>query len=125
MYVNEIEKVAKDKLNVVCFDFDGVIHSYKSGWKGVDVIPDPPVDGIKDEIAKIRQAGYKVIVCSARCAEQKGINAIKKWLDQYGIVVDGVQTAKPAAICYIDDNAVEFKPGMANKLLKIIKERDR
>ena len=34
----------------VVFDFDGVIHSYKSGWRGPENIPDPVVPGIADAI---------------------------------------------------------------------------
>lgn len=32
----------------VVFDFDGVIHSYISGWKESTTIPDPPVPGIAE-----------------------------------------------------------------------------
>ena len=34
-------------MKTVVFDFDGVVHSYTSGWQGEDTIPDPPVPGIK------------------------------------------------------------------------------
>ena len=48
----------------VVFDFDGVIHSYTSGWKGTTEIPDPPVPGIREAIEHIRLAGYRVVVVS-------------------------------------------------------------
>ena len=38
----------------VVFDFDGVIHSYKSGWRGASIIPDPPVPGI-DKVSEDAQ----------------------------------------------------------------------
>ena len=40
---------------IVVMDFDGVIHSYKSGWKGVTEIPDPPVEGVKEFIEELRK----------------------------------------------------------------------
>ena len=52
----------------VVFDFDGVIHSYSSGWKGARNIPDPPVPGIEDALREVHNAGYEVVIVSTRCA---------------------------------------------------------
>ena len=92
----------------VIFDFDGVIHSYISGWQGVDNIPDPPVSGIKEEIQKIRDAGYRVVVVSTRCFQDGGIAAIKNYLMDHSIEVDDVTWEKPPAIVSIDDRAICF-----------------
>lgn len=93
----------------VVFDFDGVVHSYKSGWKGETVIPDPVVPGIADEIARFRRFGYRVVVVSTRCATEEGLAAVKKYLRENQIEVDAVQKEKPPALCYIDDRALCFR----------------
>ena len=103
----------------IVFDFDGVIHSYSSGWKGVDVIPDPPVPGIKEAIDEIRAAGYEVIIVSTRCATQEGAEAIGKYLSKYNICPDDIRKEKPPAIVYIDDRAICFD-GHAEALLNQI-----
>lgn len=100
----------------VVFDFDGVIHSYISGWKGENVIPDPPVPGITEAIRSIREAGYEVIVVSTRCKSGAGMGAILRYLEKNGIEVDSVMAEKPPAICYIDDRAICFD-GHAESLL--------
>lgn len=103
----------------VVFDFDGVIHSYVSGWKGVKEIPDPPVPGIKQAIADIRKAGYEVKVVSTRCADHEGLTAVRQYLLDEGIEVDEVCAEKPPAIVYIDDRAICFD-GKPYKLLSKI-----
>lgn len=105
----------------VVFDFDGVIHSYTSGWQGVDNIPDPPVPGIRDAICDLRDAGYRVVVVSTRCSDPNGELAIKLWMMQNGIFVDSVQAEKPPAICYVDDRAICFD-GHPETLLQKIQE---
>lgn len=99
----------------VVFDFDGVIHSYTSGWMGTEWIPDAPVIGIKEVIETLRSNGYEVVVVSTRCSTESGKMAVIQWLDREGIVVDAVKKEKPPALVYIDDRAICFD-GDASKL---------
>jgi phosphoglycolate phosphatase-like HAD superfamily hydrolase len=107
-------------VKTICFDFDGVIHSYVSGWKGADVIPDPPVEGISEVIQELREQGYQVVINSARCGQENGVAAILKYLDENNIRVDKVCLHKPPALMYVDDRAIHFN-GNPKDLLKAIK----
>lgn len=105
----------------VVFDFDGVIHSYTSGWQGETCIPDPPVAGIQEAIHSIHEAGYEVVIVSTRCSTLRGRMAIESWLDMYQMTqdVDRVCKEKPPAIVYIDDRAICFDGHPENLLSKI------
>ena len=92
----------------ICLDFDGVIHSYRSGWCGAEVIPDPPIHGTQDAIARLRKH-YRVVIHSARCASDQGQEAVQAWLQRYNIEVDEVCRFKPPAAIYVDDRAVPFR----------------
>ena len=95
-------------MKTVVFDFDGVVHSYTSGWKGPEIVLDPPVPGIREAIEEIRKNGYQVAIVSTRCTNIYGRRAIVEWLKKYGIKVDAVLLEKPPAICYIDERAICF-----------------
>lgn len=103
------------KKETVVFDFDGVIHSYKSPWQGADVIPDAPVFGIREAIADIRKL-YNVVVVSSRCIVPEGMKAVKDYLAKNRIEVDAVMAEKPPAVVYVDDRAICFD-GESSKLL--------
>ena len=92
----------------IIIDFDGVLHSYASGWKGADVIPDPPTDGAREAVARLRQA-YRVVVVSSRCHQSGGIEAVRAWLAAHGIEVDDVTSEKPPHIVVVDDRALRFE----------------
>lgn len=93
--------------STICLDFDGVIHSYQSGWMGEDIIPDPPIHRVDLAIKRLRK-DYRVVVYSSRCRTAEGREAITNWLAKHHIEVDEVCQNKPAAHVYVDDRAVRF-----------------
>ena len=104
---------------IISFDFDGVIHSYTSGWKGDNVVLDTPVPGIKEAIAEIRASGYSVFIHSCRCNTPLGRFAVIAWLRDNEIEVDAVVTHKPLAVVHIDDRCICFDGKPADLLNKI------
>lgn len=93
----------------VVFDFDGVIHSYTSGWKGAENITDSLVPGIKEALIDLSK-DYEIIVVSTRCKTREGRAAIEKYFESNGLlgVVSRVLSEKPPAIVYVDDRAICF-----------------
>jgi hypothetical protein len=94
-------------IKTVCLDFDGVIHSYRSGWKGEASIPDPPIHGVREAIEHLRQR-YRVVIHSARSKSEEGRAAMERWLAKHNIEVDEVCAHKPPAFVYVDDRAIPF-----------------
>lgn len=78
-----IEKSWKEnnELKDLCIDFDGVIHSYKSGWKGITVIPDDPVSGAIEWLVNLPSNGYQPCIYSSRSKTWLGRKAMKKWFE--------------------------------------------
>lgn len=98
---------------ILCLDFDGVIHSYESGWKGADVIPDGPVFGaIAFMVAALEH--FDVVILSSRSHMPGGIEAMQKWLEKHsGPMWPKLQdvrfvVTKPSATVTIDDRAITF-----------------
>jgi hypothetical protein len=104
---------------ILCLDFDGVLHSYSSGWQGPDVIPDPPVPGA---IAFLREAvqHFTVAIYSSRSNQPGGKDAMRAWLALWAerdsppgadlTFVDGIKwpQEKPGAFVTLDDRALTF-----------------
>lgn len=64
---------------ILCLDFDGVLHSYTSGWKGARNIPDPPVPGAIVFLLDAMEH-FDVCVLSSRSHQWGGRRAMKRWL---------------------------------------------
>jgi hypothetical protein len=96
------------RVRTVCLDFDGVLHPYRSGWKGETVIPDPPIHGTREAVVRLKQQ-YRVVVHSSRCRTPEGRAAVEAWLRQHDIPIDEVCEHKPPALVYVDDRALPFR----------------
>jgi len=106
----------------LCIDFDGVLHSYTSGWKGADVVPDPPVDGAMRFLWDAAEH-FTLAIFSSRSHQSGGKAAMKEWLTEHfrsfwtadrthaDDILAEIQwpNEKPAAFLSIDDRALCFE----------------
>ena len=104
---------------ILLVDFDGVIHSYESGWISAREIPDPPVPGALEWLEQCCQY-FDVQIYSSRSIAPGGIEAMAAWFQQHigdktqelgrPLVIDlQFPTAKPPAFLTIDDRAIQFE----------------
>ncbi len=93
-------------------DFDGVIHSYASGWQGPTAIADPPVPGAIDWLTAASER-FDLAIHSVRSAQPGAVDAMRAWLREHGLperVLERLRfpVAKPPAELYLDDRAYRF-----------------
>lgn len=113
---------------ILCVDFDGVVHSYTSGWQGATVIPDPPVTGALRWLWKATE-WWNVQIYSSRSKDPVAREAMQAWMivhsrEEFGLDhpmsdMDGERDPgfqypitfayeKPSAFLTIDDRAICF-----------------
>lgn len=108
------------KAKILVVDFDGVIHSYCSGWQGVDSVNDPPVDGALLFLCNAVKH-FRVMIYGSRSKCRKGREAMRRYLqvnliaefgDNVGMMIFSkleFPSQKPPAFLLIDDRAVCFQ----------------
>lgn len=111
---------------IVCCDFDGVIHSYETGWVGdACIIPDPPVpralawlehmyDVRRDHMESDGRNELQVCIYSSRSKSPGAVAAMQAWFLGWELREDVLEwlqfpTQKPAASMTIDDRAFCFE----------------
>ena len=106
----------ENKKPILCLDFDGVCHSYTSGWKGADVIPDLPVPDLIHFIVEANQY-FDIQIFSSRSNLPGGLQAMKDWFEYHfphSTEILSFPTSKPAAFIGIDDRVLTFNGTFPN-----------
>lgn len=108
---------------ILCLDFDGVLHSYTSGWKGAGVASDPPVDGAAQFLYEATKH-FTVAIYSSRSKSLTGRWCMQRYVREHLDTSltwspdhdhDWVSEAikwpwfKPSAFLTLDDRAVTFE----------------
>lgn len=113
-----------DRKPILCLDFDGVLHSYTSGWKGAAVIPDPPVPGAISFLLYAAEQ-FEVAILSSRSHQWGGRRAMKRWLRRWIIfdLHDTIFKNKPSWVQVILSDEDVFGHGSMDRLDQAVAKR--
>jgi len=105
---------------VLCLDFDGVCHSYTSGWQGAEMVSDPPVKELFEFLLKA-QAEFEVHIFSSRSHQAGGIEAMQTWFQKHeaewwGLDLEANEDGNPILPIYKD---LQFPAGKPPAFLTI------
>lgn len=114
--------------HAVCFDFDGVIHKYKDGWKDGSIYDEYNKE-IINLMCFLQKAGVPIFICSTREPTQiiSWWNKQGFWCEALSISNDktfwnnlkfiGVTNRKLPAQLYIDDRAYKYDGQTMKKII--------
>lgn len=111
-------------MDIIAFDFDGVIHKYRKGWHDGTIYDDFDVHCLQC-IQKLMDKGYAVLIMSTRDPEQivscmfpfevQVVPEDIKFWNENNVV--GVTDRKLPAKVYVDDRAYKFEPMGVDQLV--------
>lgn len=100
----------------VCIDIDGTLCEIKQAHQTYADVQ--PLAGAVEQLKAMRDAGYYIILATARhmktCDSNVGMviarqgKMLLQWLDEHEIEYDEIWFGKPNADLYIDDRALRF-----------------
>ncbi len=120
----EVQDSVPSTKPILCLDFDGVCHSYTSGWRGATVIADPPVEGLFEFLERVIE-DFEVVIYSTRSETEEGRSVMRLWLQftyqEWCRKMDkdpkewrdltnmiGFPSTKPPAFVSLDDRVITF-----------------
>lgn len=95
------------KHNIICVDFDGVIHDFKHPIPGRRM--GLPIIGTQSALDNLKKQGNRIIVLTIWGGDEKGQKTIADFMEYYKLPFDEITNIKPNADYYIDDKAVRFR----------------
>lgn len=110
------------KKPILCLDFDGVLHSYISGWQGVGVANDPPTAGAEQFLLSAARH-FRLEIYSSRSKSFRGRACMKSYCRKHfdfpltfsedyscDFLYEELHFPwfKPSAFLTIDDRALTF-----------------
>lgn len=104
-----------DATNVLCIDFDGVIHEDHLGFYD-GTIYGSPIEGALESI-KLLSKKYKIVIYTCKANPNRpiinnktGTELIWEWLKKHEVdsYVTDITFNKPVAVAYVDDKAIRF-----------------